>query len=161
MATHDEANDGPSRGGAAPAAIPDRRDDDFGHELVTARRHFPASIPGFLMAPALWTLYFITIYSLHGAGCAAGLDERAVLGTDALHAALIALTAVTAIGIAAFGVASFLAWRRLLEVRERTGRPSSRHATFLSYGALLNAGLFLVATLWSGIPVVLLSACAG
>ena len=158
---HEESNGGASRGRAIPPAGWDRRDDDYGHELVTVRRHFPASIPGFLMAPVLWTLYFIAIYSLHGAGCAAGLDERAVLGTDALHAALIALTAVTALGIAAFGAASFLAWRRLLELREGRGRPSSRHASFLSYGALLNAGLFLVATLWSGVPVVLLSACGG
>src|SRR5690606_5883533 len=114
------------------------RDDDYGHELVTVRRRFPASMPGFLMAPVLWTLYFIAIYSLHGAGCAAGLDERPVLGTDALHAALIALTAATAIGIAAFGVISFIPWRRLLDVRERAGHASSRHASFLSYGALLN-----------------------
>lgn len=145
----------------ATAADADRRNDDYGHELVTARRHFPASLPGFLLAPVLWTLYFIAVYSLHGAGCAVGLDDRPVLGTDALHAALIALTAVTAIAIAGFGVTSFLAWRRLLEVREGTGHASSRHASFLSYGALLNAGLFFLATVWSGVPVVMLSACAG
>ena len=32
-------------------------------------------------------------------------------------------------------------------------------ATFLAYGALLHAGLFLVATLWSGIPILFVDAC--
>lgn len=133
--------------------------DDRGREFVKVRHRFPANATGFLIAPVLWMIYFVTIYSVQGAGCAAGLDTVRVAGTDLLRLVLGAVTAAVALGIAASGVASFVAWRALL--RELDDAKSHVHgqATFLAYGALLHAGLFLVATLWSGIAVFFIDAC--
>lgn len=140
--------------------IPDESQvDDRGREFIRARHRFPANTMGFLLAPALWMLHFIAMYSLQGAGCALGYNEIRLLGTDALHLALGAVTVLTAGALVATGVASFHAWQRLLRDLENEQRAVPGHATFLAYGALLHAGLFLIATLWGGIPVMLLETC--
>lgn len=38
---------------------------------------------------------------------------------------------------------------------------ASERASFLAHGALLNAGLFLVATLLIGLPILLFGPCRG
>jgi hypothetical protein len=39
--------------------------------------------------------------------------------------------------------------------------PAFERATFLAQGALLSAGLFLVATLWVGLPILVFDPCRG
>ncbi len=133
--------------------------DDHGRDFIAREHRFPANATGFLLAPVTWFAYFLIVYGLQGAGCAAGLDQATVSGMGVLQL-LLALVTLAAVAVIAFsGVWSFRAWHRLLEELEDEERRVHGYATFLSYGALLHAGLFLVATLWIGAPILLLDAC--
>jgi len=137
----------------------DRAVDDYGREFIARRHRFPANGVGFLITPVLWFVYFLVIYSLHGAGCAGGLNARTLLGTNLLQLLMLLLTAAVAAVIVALGVWSYRSWKRLLEQLEGDELEAHGHMTFLAYGALLHAGLFLVATLWIGVPSVFLEPC--
>jgi hypothetical protein len=114
---------------------------------------------GFVLPAAIWTLYFAAVYSIQGAGCAVPLQEEAAGGFGPLWAILMALTLAAIAGIAAVAVGSYRAWRRLGAETDRDVR--FERSTFLSQGALLNALLFLVATIWIGLPVLLFDPCLG
>ena len=137
----------------------DRIVDDHGRDFIARRHRFPANSAGFLLAPVLWFAWFIAVYSVQGAGCAIGLDETRALGFDALRLLLALITLAAAAGLVALGAWSFLSWNRLLRDLEEEEHHRHGYATFLAYGALLHAGLFLVAILWSGIPVLFMDAC--
>src|SRR5690606_37192087 len=104
-------------------------------------------------------LYFLAIYSIQGIGCATELDTVRVGGIDALRLVLGLLTAAVSSGIVAAGAWSFTAWRTMLRELDDAEGHVHGQATFLAYGALLHAGLFLIATLWSGIPILFVDAC--
>lgn len=132
--------------------------DDTGREFIARKHRFPANGAGFLIAPVLWMIYFVAVYSVQGAGCAAGWAETG--GGGPLSLALAALTLVVAGTIAAAGIWSFRAWRTLLREMEKEQRNVLHvRSAFMAYGALLHAGLFFVATLWSGIPILMLEPC--
>lgn len=114
---------------------------------------FPANAKGFLFPPVVWAIYFVLIYSAHGAGCAATFAE-----TGALRLILTGLTVLTAVAILAVGVWSALAFRRIRRT-ERERDDAIRQSRFLAESAALNAGLFFVATLWIGLPIAWTSAC--
>ncbi|MFW6094452.1 MAG: hypothetical protein ACODAC_10810 [Pseudomonadota bacterium] len=139
----------------------DRAVDDAGREFIARRHYFPANGPGFLLTPVVWFAYFLAVYALQGAGCAAGLHARTVLGVDALRLALLFLTLLAVAVILGAGLWSYQAWQRLLRDLEREERQVPGHSAFLAYGALLHAALFLVATLWIGLPILLLPTCGG
>lgn len=121
---------------------------------------FPANGKGFLFAPVLWFVWFVAIYALQGGGCAAGFDDVGVLGTSALRLTLGLLTALTAAAIAVVGFWSFSAFERARERSGDGGDPPLQQSMFLSYGALLHAALFFVATLWIGIPILMADPCS-
>ena len=133
--------------------------DNHGREFIARRHRFPANAAGFLVAPVLWMLYFVAAYSLQGVGCAAGLNNVGIGGGNALKIALALLTLFVAAAIGGSGLWSFLAWRRLLRRVEEDEHSVHRHAPFLAYGALLHAGLFLIATLWTGVPILMVDPC--
>lgn len=137
----------------------DRVVDDYGRDFIARRHRFPATATGFLLAPVAWFAYFIAVYALQGAGCAAGLDQVNVLGMGTLQLLLLLVTLAAVVLIALSGLWSFRAWHRLLEELEDEEREARGNETFLAYGALLHAGLFLVATLWIGAPVLLVDSC--
>lgn len=137
----------------------DRIVDDHGRDFIARRHRFPANATGFLLAPVLWFAYFIAAYSVQGAGCAIGLDEARVLGLDALRVLLALVTLAAVAGIVVLGLWSFRSWNNLLRELEEEEDRVHGHAAFLAYGALLHAGLFLVAILWSAIPILLMDAC--
>ena len=133
--------------------------DDSGREFIAIRHRFPANAAGFLIAPVLWMFYFVAIYSIQGAGCAVDLDTVRVGGIDAIRLVLGLLTALVAAAMITAGVWSFIAWRAMLRELDDAEGHVHGQATFLAYGALLHAGLFLIATLWSGIPILFVDAC--
>ena len=133
--------------------------DDYGREFIARKHPFPANVTGYLLAPLIWFAYFVSVYSLQGAGCAAGLDTILRGDTTLLAILLGALTLGASAALAAVGIWSFAAWRRLLRELEDAEGTAHGHSTFLAYGALLHAGLFLVATLWSGVPILLTDTC--
>lgn len=114
---------------------------------------------GFILPAVIWALYFAVVYAVQGAGCAGALDPADAAQSGPLRSVLLVLTLIAAVAIAAVGVWS---WRTWLKVRPAAGRDSvSERSTFLAQGALLNAALFLVATLWVGLPILLLDPCEG
>lgn len=137
----------------------DRIVDDYGREFIARKQHFPASAVGFLIAPVLWFLYFIVIYSLQGVGCAMGLDENSIVGIATLRFMLAIVTLAALVAIAVSGVWSWKSWKNLLHELEEVEHQVHNYSAFLAYGALLHAGLFFVATLWIGIPILLTDAC--
>lgn len=132
----------------------DRAVDDQGREFLERRRRFPANGMGFILVPVLWFGYFLAVYSLQGLGCAGKL-----LSQDALRWVLGVLTLTVAVAMVALGGWSYRAWRGLLDELDEEECQRRGHSTFLAYGALLHAGLFLVAMSWIGVPILLLDAC--
>jgi hypothetical protein len=114
---------------------------------------------GFILPAAIWALYFAAVYSMQGAGCAAALESAGPKGFGPLRAILLALTLAAAAAIAATGLWSWHTWRRVRQEADRD--VAFERSTFLSLGALLNALLFLVATIWIGLPVLLFDPCRG
>lgn len=117
-------------------------------------RRFPANGKGFLFAPVVWFVWFLVLYSVQGAGCELGLDSAALLGTSVLRVVLGALTVLAAAAIATVGAWAFKEWRDVREYGDDAGDRPMDLSRFLSYGALLHAGLFFVAVIWTGVPIV-------
>lgn len=109
----------------------------------------------FLAGPAIWYLFFWVVYLIAEAGCTAGSGDFRVFGLDGVVVATLGLTALAAVltvvyagrarrELAAYdtGLGDVLDWRRALV-----------------YAGGLLAGLFLIATLFVGLPVVVLRPC--
>lgn len=77
---------------------------------------------------------------------------------SALKLILLAITAAAVTAMLVFGIWSFRSWKRLQGL-DGEQRQAYQPAHFLAYGALLHAGLFLVAILWTGVPMLLLESC--
>lgn len=114
---------------------------------------------GFILPAVIWALYFAVVYSVQGAGCAAAVEAPGPEGFGPLWSVLLILTLVAAAAIAASGIWSWRTWRRTRPLEGR-GVVFER-STFLAQGTLLNAALFLVATLWIGLPILMLDPCRG
>lgn len=121
---------------------------------------FPANAKGFLFPPVAWAAFFVIIYSVQGAGCASGMYRAEILGLDGLGVILTLITALTAISILVIGLWSYRAWQRARTEAENNEHSGLGQSRFLAAGAALNAGLFLVATLWSGLPIAWTAACS-
>lgn len=132
---------------------------DRRREFTDVRHPFPATGSGFLVAPVLWFGYFVAAYSLQGAGCALGLDQASLFGVPALRLILLAVTAAVVAALLLFGAWSFRSWQRLRDELDQEQQQSHQPSVFLACGALLHAGLFLVAVLWTGVPILLLDSC--
>ena len=128
--------------------------DEHGREFIARTHGFPANGTGFLITPVLWFAYFMIIYALQGAACVGGM-----IGPETLRLTLALLSLAVAGAIAALGVWSYRSWRQLLEELEEEEQQRPGHSSFLAYGALLHAGLFLVATLWIALPSLFMDPC--
>lgn len=120
---------------------------------------FPANGKGFLFAPVLWFVYFITLYVVQGAGCAAGLDSSELMGTSTLRFVLVAVTLVAAATMVVVGVWSFFIWNRVRGYGKDSGGAGVDQSIFLAYGTMLHTALFLVATVWIGLPILIADLC--
>src|SRR5919106_3212039 len=108
---------------------------------------------GLVLPAVIWALYFALVYAVQGAGCAAAVQAPEPERLEPLRVVLLALTLAAAAAIAATG---FWSWRTLRRLRPAAQRdPAVERATFLAQGALLSAGLFLIATLWVGLPILM------
>jgi hypothetical protein len=120
-------------------------------------RGLPVTGTGFLLPAVIWALYFAIVYSIQGAGCADAVEPPGPEGFGPLWLVLLLLTLVAAGAIAITGFFSYRAWRQLRPAADRD--TAFERATFLAQGTLLNAGLFLVATLWTGLPILMFEPC--
>ncbi|WP_166254436.1 hypothetical protein [Marinobacter salicampi] len=119
---------------------------------------YPATAMGLLTPPILWACYFVLIYSLHGMVCVGEL-ENSLIRAESLPEFLMAVTLLAIALHASIGVWS---WRLLGKLNRRvSAEPTElqQRARFLAAAAAANAGLFLVATVWIGLPVLILEPC--
>lgn len=114
---------------------------------------------GFVLPAAIWALYFAAVYAVQGAACAAAVEPPGREGFGPLWVVLLLLTLAAAGAIALMGILGYRTWRQLRPAANRD--TAFARATFLAQGTLLNAGLFLVATLWTGLPILMFDPCLG
>lgn len=122
------------------------------------RPGYPATVPGFLTPPVLWALYFVAIYSIHGMVCAGGF-EGVLINVATLASVIVLITLIVFLGQAVVGYWAYRVWRNIARRPEADERDPLVRASFLTYAALLNAGLFMVATVWVGVPALMLEPC--
>lgn len=120
------------------------------------RPGYPATAMGLLTPPVLWACYFVLIYSLHGLVCVGKL-ESTLISQQSLPVVVTLLSLATMAVHAGVCIWAWKLWRRL----DRCTDPSEmqQRARFLASVSAANAGLFLVATLWIGLPSLILEPC--
>lgn len=89
-----------------------------------------------------WAVYFVVAYSAQGVGCDQAWNRTLLLGTNALTLALVALM------VAALAL---IAWQGARAWPHRAG--------FHGRVTLVLAALALLATAFTGIPIVMLEPC--
>ena len=114
---------------------------------------------GLVLPAVIWALYLAVVYAVQGAGCAGAIEAPGPDGSGPLRAVLLALTLTAAAAIALTGLWSWRTWRRLRGSAERDA--VFERSTFLAQVALPSAVLFLVATLWIGLPILMFDPCRG
>lgn len=124
-----------------------------------SRPGFPATMTGLLTPPVLWAVYFVLIYSLHGVACAGGFPSE-FAGVDTLVLIVAVAMVITAVAQGVLGLWLYRSWKRIGRQQDIRGSDELLRARFLSYVGWLNAILFFVATLWIGIPALMLEPCA-
>ena len=90
-----------------------------------------------------WAVYFAVVYAMQGVGCDQAWNRNLLLGTNALTLVLVALT------IAALAA---IAWQG--------ARAWPHRANFHGRVALALAVFAVLATAFTGIPIVMLEPCA-
>jgi|TARA_R100000365_G_C2701106_1_gene39587 hypothetical protein len=132
-------------------------------KTASPRGRFPATISGLILPPIVWALFFVVIYALQGVACVGAEVGSAPEKASLLSLVLFAVALATIGIITTLGVWSFRSWRnagRSPDIQDDDDEPTSLPG-FLSLGCALSAGLFLVATLWIGLPILLMSPCKG
>lgn len=122
------------------------------------RPGYPATAMGLLTPPILWALYFVLIYSLHGMVCVGGL-ENALIGKGSLAMLLVVVTLLAMALHAGVGVWAWRLWLRINRHAPPEPSEMQQRARFFAAATAANAGLFLVATLWIGLPALILEPC--
>lgn len=107
----------------------------------------------FLAPPLIWAAYFVALYALQGLRCAGG-DGFGEVGFGALTLAALA-------GVAASGLRARALWRRLREGDRLPQAQPARRIAFLAFAASIAAGLFFIATAYTGSAILFLEPCRG
>lgn len=110
----------------------------------------PPALLWFVAGFGAWSLCFFLLYGLHAAGCAWGWQEIS-LGQMTLQRVVLGGTVIVHVG--ALVILSAVAWRWW----RRNGENGAGRFVRASAVALTVAGL--VATVWTGLPAVVLDAC--
>lgn len=116
---------------------------------------FTRKLTFFLSGFLVWAAHFGLVYGINGLACARGVASQPVAGTSLAAISVAAATVIAAIVIVAVLVLAI------------AGRgPGIRHEAdgalraFWRYGTIAIASLGVIAVLWSGLPVLIISPCA-
>lgn len=101
-----------------------------------------------------WVIQFTVIYGVTAFACARGYADLRLLGFGLVPAVIVAATLV-ALAVTAVVLTGALARRPRLVAE--TAHANDR---FLNYTTILISGLSLVAIAWTGLPSLILPACA-
>ena len=110
----------------------------------------PGALVWFVAGFGIWAVCFALLYGLQAVGCEWGWHE-ATVGPATVQA--IVLAVILAGHLAVLAILSAVAWRWWSEA---TDGAASR---FLRGSAAVLTAAALAATLWTGLPAVLLPAC--
>ena len=113
--------------------------------IALARQHGLWLVIGFV----LWSTAFVALYGLHALGCAWNWGENGGSWTNALR---MALTGVWGVHLALIGLL-------IPYLRRRRSHASKERAATLHTVALALTVAALIATIWIGIPVLMLPIC--
>jgi len=100
-----------------------------------------------------WTAQFMVVYGVTALACARGFADASLLGLSVVP---LIIAAATALALAVTGVSLGAAFAR----RRRTAAEAPAADRFLIHLALVIGGLSLVAIAWTGLPALLVPACA-
>lgn len=117
------------------------------------------SLLGAISAMIVWAVWFAAVYALVGLGCEEGWQQRRVLGTDLLSAALAASTLLALLLMAWSGARGWRGWRRGQAQPGRDHEHAQRRR-FLGRMMLVLAAIAMAGTLMIALPLLLLDPCA-
>lgn len=117
-----------------------------------------------LLAPILWSVYFLAVYVLNSVACTKGFVGLTVLGFGIVP---FSVTVATLLTLAAMLALAAVAWARFQPVRDaedhvHSGDPDLARLArrrFMALAGLLQAGLHILATLYVGLPALLVPEC--
>ncbi len=116
-----------------------------------------------LVLPVLvWFAYFLLTYAVIAVGCAFSI-RRELFGFGIVQWIAAVSTIVTFAIIAVIGIQAFRRWREAhnaMKWRETTAAPDIDRLRFFALGTLLLSLLSLIATVWVGLPILIVPPCA-
>ena len=111
-------------------------------------------LTGLLAGPVVYSLYFMAIYLLVEAACREALLQGELWGLNALRVAVVGLTIAAVVIMLALTFLTYPGGRH-------TGREDARrNQRFMAQTGLWLSGFFVVVTLVTGIPILVLELCS-
>lgn len=107
----------------------------------------------------LWAIYFVVVYAYLSIGCEKGWSEAELFGLKVLTLALAAITLAAMGAIAALAWMGFRRWRTAANSNSDEGSINESQDRFTGLLTVMTSGLALLATIWVGLPVLLLQPC--
>ena len=120
--------------------------------MITVERLAPVNLVLLIAGFILWSVAFSALYGALGVGCELGWQERA-FGPVSLNTAVLA--AILAGHLLLHAALVVWLWRRTYGARGHP--PPSRFLAFTSLGTAICG---MIATLWTGAPIAVLTQCA-
>ncbi len=117
-----------------------------------------------VLAPIVWSVYFLFVYVLNSVACTKGFVGLTLFGFGIVPATVVIATLVT---LAIMVWLAGLAWSRFAPVRDTDDHVHSAdpelarlaRRRFMALAGLLQAGLHILATLYVGLPALLVPEC--
>lgn len=110
-------------------------------------------------APVVWALQAALLWFVESRACADGTRAWGPLGAGGVNAVFGVVTAL-AFAAAAYAFAgSWRAWQATDAAPQLTAVDGHGVHEYLAVAGVLISGVFLLAILWTGLPIVLVSAC--
>lgn len=108
---------------------------------------------------ALWTLHFLSLYSLQGLACARQLWRNPIGGLELMTWVLWGLTVVI---LAAIAWEAMRIWRirRALQASDTAGRAEHARRHFMAVLGLLGAAVAALGVMFTASPLAMLQTCA-
>lgn len=120
----------------------------------------PALWYAVLAGPIGWTLHLLITYGLVEVACNTSLLQFAVAGVPGVVVLVVIATVLTAAPIAYALLVAYRRWRIQREAQDERGYgEEDRAGGFMAVSGIMLSGLFLVATLLEGAPVLVLRPC--
>jgi hypothetical protein len=117
------------------------------------RQHARALWFGVLAGPVGWGVHLLASYLLASLTCLRAWPGFTLLGFSGGQAIMLVFTMAVEAVIAVAGVLAYQRWQRL---RAAAGWRGTHFTTWMAASGVLLSGMFFVAVLFAGLPMVLL-----